>query len=110
MEITSSKEQRGYGIKFLAKERDRILGRAYLYVMFNDLHKEPFGLMEDVFVEEGSRGEGIGSKLVNMVIAEAKKQNCYKLICTSRTGKPKVHSLYEKLGFKDHGKEFRINL
>lgn len=25
------------------------VARAYLYLMYNDLHSEPFGLMEDVF-------------------------------------------------------------
>ena len=52
----------------------------------------------------------MGSKLITAAIAEAKKQNCYKLICTSRYGKPEVHALYGKFGFKDHGKEFRLDL
>ena len=43
------------------------------------------------------------------LIEEAKNQGCYKLICTSRNSKPRVHSLYEKIGFKDWGKEFRID-
>ncbi|MFA6076723.1 MAG: GNAT family N-acetyltransferase [Candidatus Paceibacterota bacterium] len=110
MDIKSNKENKSCAIKFTAEENCKILGRAYLYIVFNDLHKEPFGFMEDVFVEEKNRGKGIGTKLVNEVIAEAKKQNCYKIICTSRYEKPEVHSLYKKLGFKDHGKEFRIDL
>src|SRR3989344_7908217 len=110
MEITLKKENKSYATKFEALEKGEILGRAYLYIMFNDLHKEPFGFLEDVFVEEKNRGEGIGTKLINAVIAEAKKQKCYKIICTSRYTSAKVHDLYMKLGFKDHGKEFRINL
>ena len=78
--------------------------------MFNDLHKEPFGFLENVFVKEESRGKGVGSKLVQSAIAEAKKQNCYKIICTSRCESPKTHAFYNKLGFKDYGKEFRIDL
>lgn len=110
MDIKSNKENKSYAIKITAEENGKILGRAYLYVMHNDLHQEPFGLMEDVFVEEGNRGRGIGTKLVNEVIAEAKKQKCYKIICTSRYTSTKVHDLYIKIGFKDHGKEFRIDL
>ena len=78
--------------------------------MFNDLHEEPFGFLEDVFVEEKNRGQGIGSRLVGEVIAEAKRQNCYKVICTSRHESLSVHALYNKLGFRDYGKEFRIDL
>lgn len=96
------------GIKFYIKEGNKEIARAYLYLLTNDLHKEPFGLMEDVFVDESLRGQGIGTKLVEELIKEAKKR-CYKLICTSRYQKPEVHRLYERLGFKDHGKEFRID-
>lgn len=110
MDIKLKKENKSYAIKVTAEENGEVLGRAYLYVMTNDLHDEPFGFLEDVFVEEKHRGSGIGTKLVNQIIAEAKKQNCYKLICTSRYTSVKVHDLYIKLGFKDHGKEFRMDL
>ncbi|MES3031952.1 MAG: GNAT family N-acetyltransferase [Patescibacteria group bacterium] len=110
MEINSSKENKSYAIKVTAKENDAVLGSTYLYIMFNDLHEEPFGFLENVFVVEESRGKGVGTKLVESAIEEAKKQNCYKIICTSRHGKAELHAWYEKLGFKDHGKEFRIDL
>ena len=110
MDIKLKKENKSYAIKVTAEENGEILGRAYLYIMFNGLHEEPFGFLEDVFVEEKNRGSGIGTKLVNAVIEEAKKQKCYKLICTSRYTSTKVHDLYMKLGFKDHGKEFRMDL
>ena len=98
------------GIRFSIKEDNKEIARAYFYLMKNDLHKQPFGLMEDVFIDESLRGKGYGTKLVKEIIKEAKKQNCYKLIATSRYHRDKVHKLYEKLGFKDWGKEFRMNL
>ncbi|MDD5253736.1 MAG: GNAT family N-acetyltransferase [Candidatus Nanoarchaeia archaeon] len=96
------------GIKFFIEKDGREIARAYLYLMYNDMHEKPFGLLEDVFVEESLRGQGIGTKLTQEIIKEAGKV-CYKLICTSRYSREKVHSLYQKLGFKDHGKEFRID-
>jgi len=78
--------------------------------MHNDLHNQPFGLMEDVYVDEAYRGQGVGSKLVKQVIELAKEANCYKLIATSRFSRPKVHELYQQLGFTQHGVEFRIDL
>jgi|SRR3989344_2936487 len=110
MDIVLNKENKSYAIKVEAREEGKILGSAYLYIMFNDLHKEPFGFLENVFVKEGYRGKGVGSKLVEAVIAEAKKQNCYKIICTSRYENSKVHAFYSKFGFKDCGKEFRMDL
>jgi len=97
------------GIKFVAVYENKEVGRAYLYLMYNDLHKEPFGYMEDVFVDEEYRGKGIGTKLVNELIEIAKRQNCYKLFATSRYERTKVHDLYTKIGFEDWGKNFRMN-
>src|SRR3989344_5641006 len=110
MEIITKKENISFRIKFEAKEGEKILGWAYLYIMHNDLHKEPFGFMENVFVQEEHRGKGIGKKLIESLIQEAKKQGCYKIIGTSRYERSEVHSMYEKFGFKDYGKEFRMDL
>ncbi|MEI6731599.1 MAG: GNAT family N-acetyltransferase [archaeon] len=108
MEI-NKKDLNATGIKFYIKHEGREVARAHLYLLRNDLHKQPFGFMEDVFISEELRGKGMGTTLVQRVIEEAKTAGCYKLICTSRHSKPKVHALYEKLGFADHGKEFRMN-
>ena len=104
-----SKKIAAEGIRFSARADGAEVARAYLYLMHNDLHQEPFGLMEDVFVDESQRGGGVGAQLVNEIIAAAKENGCYKLIATSRDSRPKVHELYRRLGFSDHGREFRIN-
>ncbi|MFA6296636.1 MAG: GNAT family N-acetyltransferase [Patescibacteria group bacterium] len=96
-------------VKIFAEKNGEIVGRAYLYLIKNDLHTEPYGLLEDVFVSENQRGKGTGTKLVQAVIEEAKKRKCYKLIATSRKSREQVHQWYLKLGFEDYGCEFRIN-
>lgn len=98
------------GIRFSISADGREVARAYLYVMTNDLHDAPFGLLEDVFVDESQRGSGLGTTLVKEVISAAQEAGCYKLIATSRTSRPKVHELYERLGFEKHGVEFRMDL
>lgn len=98
------------GIKFVAEDDGgKAIGRAFLYVLKNDLHREPFGFLEDVFVEEAHRGRGLGGDLVKAVVAEAKARGCYKLICTSRHSNAKAKMFYEKFGFRDHGAEFRMD-
>ncbi len=106
----SHKKVKAEGIKVIAEDNGKEISRAFLYIMKNDLHTEPFGLMEDVFVDENYRKQGIGTELVNRVIKLAKEKGCYKIIATSRYGKDRVHALYEKIGFKDFGKEFKIYL
>ncbi len=97
------------GVKITLEENGQQIARGFLYLLTNELHNEPFGLMEDVFVEEMFRGKGYGEKITSAIIEEAKKRGCYKLICTSRFSNERAHHLYEKLGFKKHGNEFRMN-
>jgi GNAT superfamily N-acetyltransferase len=96
------------GIRFSISGDNGEIARAYLYVMTNDLHAEPFGLLEDVYVDESQRGGGLGTALVREVIAAAREAGCYKLIATSRASRPRVHELYERLGFANYGLEFRL--
>lgn len=97
-------------IKLEIKEGKKVVGRAFLYIIKNNLHKQPYGLLEDLFVEEEHRSKGLGKQLVLEIIAEAKKRKLYKLVGTSRTFRTTVHGFYEKMGFKKWGFEFRMNL
>lgn len=112
MSVTIVKKvvKEAYAIKFIATENNTPVGRVFLYLLYNDLHLEPFALVEDVFVDAEYRNHGIGKALIEAALEEAKKEKCYKVICTSRFGKEELHEWYKKFGFKEHGKEFRIDL
>lgn len=60
------------GVRISLKIDGSEVGRAYLYILHNDLHKRPFGLMEDVFLDTQYRGKNHGEDLVNKVVEEAK--------------------------------------
>jgi GNAT superfamily N-acetyltransferase len=109
MEIKKIETCTTCAIQISAEENGQRIGRALLYVLNNGLHKEPFGFLEDIFVEEAYRSKGLGNKILNEVIDEAKKAGCYKLIGTSRYSRPQVHEWYERKGFKKHGAEFRMD-
>lgn len=97
------------GIKLFIEKDGKEVARAFLYILRNDLHEEPFGLMEDVFVEEFLRERGLGTEIIKTLIDEAKQRGCYKLIATTRYSRKEVHEWYKRLGFRDYGKEFRID-
>ena len=88
----------------------REIARAFLYVLKNDLHPEPFGFLEDVFVAADCRGQGLGTKINQEIIALARKLGCYKIVACSRDERKKVHELYRGLGYEKHGVEFRMML
>lgn len=98
------------GIKFILFDGKKKIGRAYLYLIKNDLHKKPYGLLEDIYVDEKYRGKGIGTMFLNDVIKKAESLECYKLIATSRFERKNIHKWYLKSGFKKYGYEFRVNL
>jgi GNAT superfamily N-acetyltransferase len=102
-------ECKGYRL-YEKNEAGVVQGRAFLYVLSNELHDTPFGLIEDVFVEEQFRGQGIGQRLISMAIHFARLSHCYKVIATSRHSREEIHKFYENLGFTNHGNEFRIDL
>jgi GNAT superfamily N-acetyltransferase len=97
------------GIKIYVEENGREIGRCFIYLIKNDLHKEPYALLEDVYVDENFRGKGIGTELVKKAIELARKLNCYKIIATSRFERENVHEFYQKLGFEKFGYEFRMD-
>lgn len=99
-----------HAFKITAEDNGKIVGRAYLYILKNELHPEPFGFLEDVFVEPEYRGKGIGSELVKKAIEEARSRGCYKLIGNSRFENEGAHRFYERFGFAKHGFEFRMEL
>jgi len=109
MEI-QQKKVNASGIKLYIEQDGREVARAYLYIMKNDLRAEPFGFMEDVFVDENCRGQGLATKILAKLIEAAKENNCYKIVGTSRHGRENVHRLYEKIGFKNFGVEFKMYL
>lgn len=108
MEYNKKIKKDCYAVRISANENGEEVGRAFLYVIFNDLHKEPYGLLEDVFVSDKCRGRGVGSELLKMIIDEAKERGCYKLVADSRYSRPEIHAWYLASGFTDYGKEFRM--
>lgn len=98
------------GIRISAILQGQEAGRIYLYVLRNDLHEEPFGLVEDLLVSKEHRGKGIVRWLMKKMIAEARRHNCYKLVFSSRFGRDRLHNFHERLGFERSGFAFRMNL
>ncbi|MBP5211186.1 MAG: GNAT family N-acetyltransferase [Bacteroidales bacterium] len=59
--------------------------------------------IEDVVVDKGSRGQGIGRSLVTAALDAAKEAGFKgKIMLTSRPTRVEAHALYKSLGFEEY--------
>lgn len=76
---------------------DAILGSLTLV-----LYRTPSGLhawIEDVVVDEGARGRGIGEALCHAGLDIAKQAGAYGVSLTSRPSREAANRLYQRIGF-----------
>ena len=110
MQIKKEIKKDAFAIKIILEEEGKVLGWTFVYIMFADRHPEPYAYLENVYVEQENRSRGLGAKLLELAVAEAKERGCYKIIGTSKLEKIDVHEFYEKQRFKKMGYEFRMDL
>jgi len=98
------------------------LNKREIYIIKNDnkilgtttLHYQPklirngciAGLIEEVVVDEDSRGKKIGEKLVKYVTKKAIENGCYKVILSCF---PERIKFYERCGYKNESHTMRFS-
>ena len=75
-----------------------------LSVLERDLTPDQF-LMDGIFVRAEARGMGVGTALLNAVIAEARERGCSEVRLDVIDSNPRARALYERVGFKADGVE-----
>jgi len=70
----------------------------YEYKFIHNIGKT--GHIEDVCVDKNHRNKGIGNLLINHVVNEAHKENCYKIILNCDE---KLENFYKKSGLEKNG-------
>jgi len=95
----------------VAVEDEEVVGSLYLVVASNVTHGgRPFGVVENVIVDEARRRRGIGRALMDEAIGIARQAGCYKLFLGSNVKRADAHEFYRALGFHVHGPVFRMDL
>lgn len=68
-------------------------------------YRIPTGLkawIEDVVVDDGARGQGVGEALNRAAIAEAAHRGAKHVSLTSRSSREAANRLYQRLGFRPY--------
>ncbi len=95
---------------FVLEAAGRIVGSACLVIVPNITHEgRPYGLVENVVVDDASRSSGYGELLMRHVMAEAQRAGCYKLALTSNKQRLDAHRFYQRLGFRAASEGFRVD-
>ena len=84
-------------VLFIARVDGRIVGSLTLAVF-----RIPTGLrawIEDVVVDSGARGHGVGEALNRSAIDEARRRGAVTVDLTSRPSREAANRLYQRLGF-----------
>ena len=85
-----------------------IAGTATLYVLEKLIHLGgKVGIVEDVAVSEYARGLGLGKLLIDTLVEQAEKQNCYKVVLSCSEDNV---LFYEKCDFYRHEITMRKDL
>jgi GNAT superfamily N-acetyltransferase len=95
---------------YVASEAGRIVGTFALLIMDNLGHLGArSAVLEDVVVDEGLRGQGVGWQMMAYANGLCRKKGCYKMAFTSNLNREAAHRFYESLGFEKHGYSFSVS-
>lgn len=94
----------------VAQVDGKIVGTFAMLIMDNLAHLGTrSAILEDVVVEEGLRGQGIGRKMMVYAASLCQEKKCYKMVLNSNRHRVDAHRFYESLGYERHGYSFAIN-
>jgi GNAT superfamily N-acetyltransferase len=92
---------RSRGRIFVAREGSEVVGMASLLYTVSTAEGGKAALFEDLIIDPKHRRKGIGSKLVNYVIQQARAEGVLRITLLTDLENDTALGLYRKLGFVD---------
>jgi GNAT superfamily N-acetyltransferase len=92
---------RSRGRIFVAREGSEVVGMASLLYTVSTAEGGKAALFEDLIVDAQHRRKGIGTKLVNYVIQQARAEGVLRITLLTDLENDTALGLYRKLGFVD---------
>jgi ribosomal protein S18 acetylase RimI-like enzyme len=85
---------------------EQLLGAVTMHITPVIHRPSPVGRFTAVVVDEGARGEGIGTMLIHAAEEFLARQGCVQIEVTSNKKRTDAHAFYERLGYA--GTSFRF--
>ena len=82
-----------------------VAGLTFAWMLHTDA---PTARLMSIVVDESMRGQGIGRRLVEVAVEQARAWGCDRLELTSRLERAGAHTFYESVGFSHTSKRFSM--
>ena len=88
---------------FVAEDEEhKVIGYSSVHYLPYFFLPGPEGYVSELFISEKARGQGVGTALLEQVIAEARRHGCARLsLINSRTRESYQRKFYERHGWKE---------
>ncbi|NJL21787.1 MAG: GNAT family N-acetyltransferase [Leptolyngbyaceae cyanobacterium SM1_3_5] len=87
---------------YVAEQEGEAIGYAAVHWLPSLFLAAPEGYISELFVHESARGQGIGTRLLETVKAEAQRRNCSRLtLVNHRDRESYQRKFYEKQGWRE---------
>lgn len=93
-----------------ATDGRRIIGFASLSVKNNLWQEAYLGHVDELVVDSGYRGRGVGAELLEHLVVIAKERGCRRVELDTAFHRQEAHDFYERMGFENRGYVFSKSL
>lgn len=97
-EFLVARMAKGESAIFVAFSDDYLVGFAQVYPSFSSVSLAPICVLNDLFVSEYARGQGVGHRLVAAAAEYAKSQNAVRMVVSTARANTDAQALYKKVG------------
>ncbi|PAE16159.1 GNAT family N-acetyltransferase [Virgibacillus sp. 7505] len=92
--------EKGDSAIFLAKDGDEYVGFTQLYPTFSSIGMKRAWILNDLYVAENARKQGVGEKLLDVAEAFARETGAGSIALSTAPDNEKAQRLYERKGYE----------
>lgn len=91
---------------FVAEDKEKLVGFITFQARYVIRHKQPIGQIEELFIKEKFRKQGIGKALIQEAEKVAVKLGCHSVCVESGYQHRPAHKFYQHMDYKKSGNYF----
>lgn len=99
-DFLSARFRQGESVVFIAHAGDAAVGFTQLYPLFSSVSMVRTFLLNDLFVCEGGRRNGVGAQLLEAAAAFARGQGAHSLTLSTAVANTQAQALYDSRGWQ----------